>query len=196
MTDTTTNRGYTFPQSTDDFRPYEDMQQLAEDVDTDVNAILAKLSRLGIRLVQQTGQSLGNGSPTPLTYGSSSEIFHFNNGTSWHSTSSNTSRVTPDVAGWYTCVGHLAMANGATAYTQLVSSIAKNGTRDDPQAVTRPDSGTSGSSASVTVDIYCNGTTDYIEHLGTQISSGSNSTNASANFRSTFTVKLWRPDTI
>lgn len=196
MSSTTSNRGYTYPQSTDDFRPYEDIQTLATNVDADMAAILAKLNRLGIRLVQQTGQNLTNNTVTAITYGSGSEAFHFNNGTSWHSTSSNTSRVIPDVAGWYTCTAHLALANGATSYTQLVSSIAKNGTRDDPQTVMRPDPGTNGSSAAVIAEIHCNGSTDYLEHYGMQISSGTNATNAAANFRSVFTVKLWRPDTI
>jgi hypothetical protein len=40
MTATTANRGYVYPQSTDDFRPYEDIQALAEDVDADVVTLL------------------------------------------------------------------------------------------------------------------------------------------------------------
>ncbi len=196
MATNTSNRGYTYPQSSDAFRPYQDIQELATDVDLDVAAILKKLNRLGIRLIQQSARSLTSGSPTPLDYGTGSEEFHFNNGTSWHSGTVNNSRVIPDVPGWYQCVGHLAMANGATNYVQLVSSISLNGTRVDPQAVTRPDPGTAGSSATVVTDVHCNGTTDYIEHYVTQISSGANSTNGTANFRSMFTVKLWRPDTI
>jgi hypothetical protein len=39
MTANTANRGYTYPQSTDDFRPYEDIQELAQDVDVDVQAL-------------------------------------------------------------------------------------------------------------------------------------------------------------
>jgi hypothetical protein len=39
MSATTGNRGYTYPQSGDDFRPYEDIQALAEAVDSDVEQI-------------------------------------------------------------------------------------------------------------------------------------------------------------
>lgn len=35
MSATTSDRGYPYPQSTDDFRPYEDIQALAEAVDAD-----------------------------------------------------------------------------------------------------------------------------------------------------------------
>lgn len=38
---TTTNRAYRYPLSTDDVRPYEDLQFLAEDVDTDVQGLYA-----------------------------------------------------------------------------------------------------------------------------------------------------------
>lgn len=46
MSANTSNRGYTYPQSTDDFRPYEDIQELAEDVDTDVAALVARIVAL------------------------------------------------------------------------------------------------------------------------------------------------------
>jgi hypothetical protein len=38
---TTPNRGYRYPSSTDDVRPYEDIQFLATDVDTDMAAVAA-----------------------------------------------------------------------------------------------------------------------------------------------------------
>lgn len=38
---TTANRGYPYPSSTDDVRPYEDIQALAEAVDTDVNGVVS-----------------------------------------------------------------------------------------------------------------------------------------------------------
>ena len=38
---TTPNRAYRYPLSTDDVRPYEDLQFLATDVDTDVNTLYA-----------------------------------------------------------------------------------------------------------------------------------------------------------
>lgn len=44
MGSTTTNRGYPYPQSGDDFRPYEDIEALAEAADTDVEAIDTRLA--------------------------------------------------------------------------------------------------------------------------------------------------------
>lgn len=162
----------------------------------DLNDAVGLLRGLGIRLIQQSGQSLTSGSPTAITYGSGSEDFHFNNGTSWHSTSSNTSRVTPDVAGYYICEAHTHMAVGATSYTQINAAIGVNGTRVDPQQVLRPASGTPATSASVSAVVHVNGTSDYIEHFGAQTSGGSNSTSSTSTFRCTFTVRLWRPDSI
>lgn len=46
MTANTANRGYTYPQSTDDFRPYEDIQELAQDVDTDMAAQVARITAI------------------------------------------------------------------------------------------------------------------------------------------------------
>ncbi len=39
MATTTSNRGHSYPQSSDDFRPYEDIEELAKDVDADVEAM-------------------------------------------------------------------------------------------------------------------------------------------------------------
>lgn len=155
-----------------------------------------KLHGFAIGLIQQSGQSLTSGSPTAITYGSGSEEYQYNNGTSWHSTSSNTSRVTPDVAGLYRCVATTAMAVGATNYTQLSTVVAKNGTRVDSSPVTRPDPGTAGNGSMAEADVYLNGTTDYVEHWAQQTSGGANSTNASSPFRCTFRVSLIRPDDV
>lgn len=67
MTATTANRAYPYPLSTDDVRPYEDIQALASAVDTDVQALYAasfvawsspSLTWLG----SSTNPALGNGS--------------------------------------------------------------------------------------------------------------------------------------
>lgn len=50
MSANTSNRGYTYPQSTDDFRPYEDIQELAEDVDVDVAALVVRILALEAKL--------------------------------------------------------------------------------------------------------------------------------------------------
>jgi len=63
---TTANRAYRYPQSTDDVRPYEDIQFLATDVDTDVQALYAAAwvafnSPTLVWSANTTAPALGNG---------------------------------------------------------------------------------------------------------------------------------------
>jgi|SRR3954468_8449794 hypothetical protein len=190
---TTSNRAYEYPASTANTQIWTHFQTALDDIDADVAAFLAKMRGFGIKLIQQTGQSLNSASATALTFGASSEDFHFNNGTSWHSTVSQTSRVIPDIAGYYVCRANLNMASAT--YTQVSNGIGVNGTRVSPQSTMRPDAATgAGSTAFIETIVHVNGTTDYIEHFGTQISSGANLTSVSSTFASTLEVVLWRRD--
>lgn len=142
------------------------------------------------KLHQTVAQSLGNGSPTAITFGTGSTDFDSH---SFHSESTNNSRVTPTVPGYYSVTGHLAVSNGSSSYTQLSAAIAKNGNRTRPQAVMRPDVTVSGGTAATTVIVDCNGTTDYFELYGNQVSSGSQNTSVTSNFESTLMWTYIRP---
>jgi hypothetical protein len=56
-----------------------------------------------------TVQSITNNTPTPILYDAEDSDTH-----GGHSTSSNTSRYTAQVAGWYLCSGNVSMTGSAT----------------------------------------------------------------------------------
>lgn len=127
------------------------------------------------QLVQASAQTVAYNTPTTVTFGVEDL-----DPRGWHSTSSNTDRVTPDIAGWYR-VTFLAEWSTDTDYTRLLVDVQKNGA-----LVGTPRMGWDLRAASAAglspVDmmassplISMNGTTDYIS-LGayqTNASSGS-----------------------
>lgn len=146
-----------------------------------------------VRLIAQATQSLTNNTTTALTYGAGSEDIDTHG---YHDTSTNPTRVTPLIAGYYRVTVNTAMAAPTTAYSQVAAAIAKNGTRAAPQAIVRPDvASIAGASAQTTQIVLMNGTTDYLEHMASQINGAATaqSTTASAGFQSTFEVVFERP---
>lgn len=190
MTANTSNRGYTYPQSTDDFRPYEDIQELAQDVDTDVQNLANTTTKQPLlRLVQQSAQAVANGSPTALQFGSGSEEIDTHN---WHDVTTNNTRYTPQLAGYYR-VNVTAVMVSAT-YSQVVASVGKNGTRQEGQLPLRPDAATGAASGSfATAMVTMNGSTDYIEGFVTFVASGASTTNNVAGFHCVLEAEFLRP---
>lgn len=144
-----------------------------------------------IRLVQQSAQAIASGGQSALTFGAGSHDITTGTGNAWHSTSVNTSRVTPTLAGVYDVRGlvSMAIASGGN-YTQVAASIFKNGTRINAPVIQRPDPGTPTVTAQVSAYVQLNGTTDYVEVVGAQVNSGgtNQNTNAGAGFLSTLEV--------
>jgi hypothetical protein len=156
MATTTTNRSYTYPESTDDVRVHEDMQALAEDIDTDVQGIIEfPMGRL-VQTVAQTG--VASGATQAVTFSTEDLDTH-----NFHSTSSNTNRVTPTVAGWYRFHGSISLA-GATDYTILQAVLRKNSTALAPAYRS---TGASAASQTLvfgtTALIDCNGSGDFVD---------------------------------
>lgn len=139
-------------------------------------------------LHQASAQSLASGTPTAITFGTGSTDFDTH---TFHSESTNNTRVTPSVPGYYLVVGHVHMS--AAAYSQVVAAIQKNGTRVRPQNVMRPDTVSAASSAQTTAIVACNGSTDYFELTGNQTSSGSQNTSVVSNFESSLSWTYLRP---
>ena len=111
------------------------------------------------RLVDTTGgQSLPHNTLTAITF--ASEAIDTDN---FHSTSSNTARVTPTKAGYYRFNGSVSFT-GRTDYTALEVTLHKAGVAVEP-ASRIPGSGGSNSTAVVPVQaiISMNGTTDYVD---------------------------------
>lgn len=128
---------------------------------------------------QSVAQSLTSGSATAITF-TGTEFIDTHN---YHNPSSNSSRVTPLIAGYYSVVGTLSVVSAA--YTQVSAAIGVNGTRIAPQVVLRPDAASSAAqSVQTTTIVSMNGSTDYFELYGSQNSSGAQNTNVSAGFES------------
>jgi len=145
------------------------------------------LQRPMCRLVQQATQSIPTGTATALTFGASSEEFDYTPAP-FHDTSTNNTRITPTVAGWYRFEGCYFSSAINAARTVI---LRKNGTtliapgpRDQAPNIT--------SSLEVGALIQCNGTTDYVELLGQQSSGSSKDTNVATQQSSTFECWLVR----
>ena len=81
----------------------------------------------------------------------------------WHSTASNTGRVTPSTAGWYRATFTMTWGSD-TDYTRTSVFVLKNGTAVSPTTGdTRGSGGTIPTVSGATTLIQMNGSTDYLE---------------------------------
>ncbi|MBN1174536.1 MAG: hypothetical protein JXA67_20375 [Micromonosporaceae bacterium] len=139
-----------------------------------------------------TGQTINHNSNTTLTFGSGTEVF---DDLDWHSTSSNTSRITPTIAGRYKITATVVWA-ATTTITACTVFVNKVGVGVDSSGNHKPNAtngvATFGGIVNTWADM--NGSTDYLEMTVTQLSTGSVSqvTNVSSSGRTTFTVELMR----
>lgn len=178
-----TSRGYTYPDSSGHDRIWEHIQELATDVNTDIDAVAAKTTAKPIgRLIQTVSQNLTDEVFTAVTFGSGSEVFDTGN---FHNEVTNNTRVTPTVAGYYrfSGTGYLTNRPDMTTFT---AGVRKNGTTilEGPGRST-PGSAVNGVAYSSLV--YMNGTTDYIELVVQQdnTTTSISSTRVSSYFTST-----------
>jgi len=138
-----------------------------------------------VRLVASGTQSIPDATQTALTF-STEDV----DPDGFHSTSSNTSRITPTVAGLYLFMGTYFTA-GNTDYVTVDICVAKNGSGTSAPAERRNFS-TTATQVSNALSVQCssileaNGSTDYFELFVFQDSAGSKSTNQSQRFSSTF----------
>lgn len=139
------------------------------------------------RLIQQAVQSLPDATYTAITFGTGSTVYDTNN---FHSESSNTSRITPTIAGYYRFSGWVFVGPQTTPVS-IVAEFRQNGT-----TALAGDSRDAGSTLAVgryaTATVLLNGTTDYIELVGNQDSSGAVNTNVSSQFSSSVEWELVR----
>lgn len=147
-----------------------------------------------VRLIQQSAQALADNTDTALTFGAGSEEVDTSN---WHDETTNNTRITPTVAGYYTFTGLLFLP-GATDYSHLQIYIRKNGATILPSSVRIGPNATSGSrSLQVSVDnILMNGSTDYVEAVGNQdntTAASRNTTSTGGNASCTFSAEFVRP---
>lgn len=206
MSANTPNRGYTYPQSTDDFRPYEDFQELATDIDTDVAAIRAELTT-GIplvRLVASGTQSITNNTNTAIIYSGTDDIDTH----SYHDPATNNTRITPTKAGYYrVAVTYWTAASVTLSFIETF--VRKSGsTSIGPVARTAGLGGAAsnsgpavGGAQTYSVQMQCivslDGVADYVEQHVRQVQSSGTAavlTNATgANFSCCMELEYLRP---
>lgn len=129
-------------------------------------------------------QSVANNSvATALTWDTEVEDTH-----GWHSTTSNTSRITPTVAGWIEVIAFIHFAGNTTGRRAAVLKLnAGSPNYGEIKAATSA----SGVSSSVTRQYEVNGTTDYVEVFGFQDSGGALNT---ADTTNTYVAARWLRD--
>lgn len=110
-----------------------------------------------------------------------------------HSTSSNTSRYTPSVAGYYRCIGQVmfavSTAGDRSAYFGLNGSRSDNAPYGAMPAMNG--AGFVGGCAFAFATLHCNGTTDYIELFGSQNSGGTLATLVTSAFTNSMMIIEW-----
>ncbi len=147
-----------------------------------------------VRLIQQSGQSLASGAATAITFGAASEDVDT---AGWHDESTNNTRITPTVAGYYTFTG-LVVFPANTDYTSHQATFRKNGSTTLPSAVRYgPNATSSFRGIELTLDgLLMNGSTDYLELMGSQDNGAAASRTTPSSGGSTsclFTAVLIRP---
>lgn len=153
------------------------------DLDARVSPILAKPL---VRLVQAAAQSIPDNTSTALMFGAGSEEIDTHG---FHDTTTNNSRITPTIAGYYRFHGNY---QSGTPTTLVVINVffSKNGSAIPPTG--RGNNGALTQSQSVTGIIFCNGTTDYVQLTALQDSAGAVNTNVITPFISVFECEFLR----
>jgi hypothetical protein len=164
--------------------PYDGMVAVARDTDAvyvynGSTWVAPKAAFNPVGRIRQTTVQTGLTDNTAFAVTFDSEDFDSH---SFHSTSSNNSRVTPTVAGYYRVSGIVTMG-GQTDYTGIDAYIRTTGVTPTNGAARLTPSATSTTIGVAVNDIVvCNGTTDYFELVGRadRTGGGTSATAASA----------------
>ena len=147
------------------------------------------LNRPFVRLVAAATQNLTNNTSTAIQFGTGSTSIDTHG---YHSEVTNNSRVTPLIAGYYRATGLVAYGNSST-YTSLQTVIRFNGTDQAANERHGPNTTLSPRGVHAEGTFLCNGTTDYLELGGLQVSGGTVATTSSGSTTSYFEVEFLRP---
>jgi hypothetical protein len=142
-----------------------------------------------VRLVAQAAQTLSTATQAAITFGAGSEDIDTHG---YHDTASNTSRVTPTLAGYYRVRGTVIMA-ASTTVTGLFAAIGKNGTNLAPSDRDRPNTTSNTTHASAEAIVSLNGSTDYVELNATMTGPATLATSAAGSVASVLECQFIRP---
>lgn len=158
MGSTTANRAYPYPLFSDTVHPQDDIQDLAEAVDTDVNTIAGRVNNNPLCVLKMSG--------TPTLSVTNNGIFvpwdtDVLDPLGWHDPSSNPTHITPTINGWYQVVSNIQFASqsGGRRWT----SARRNGNSSDVYFGTVANASTGNLGAQLVTEFLMNGTTDYFE---------------------------------
>ena len=151
-----------------------------EIVASDVTAISdLTVSRPIVRMVQTVAQSIPDATVTALTFTTEDIDTH-----GFHDNSTNNPRITPNTAGYYDVRGTYFTATSTSPVSQDCH-LRQNGSGQIAPAE-RGISGTIAQSQSTRALLAFNGTTDYVELMAFQDTSGAVNSNVASRFSSTF----------
>jgi len=119
---------------------------------------------------QSTTQTLSNSTFTKLTFDATETLDSDN--------AFSSSRFTPQTAGYYYIYGSLRL-NGSTDFDNMNVSIYKNGTASSDKVLDTQGSHFHYETKEVSGIVYLNGSSDYVELFGRQISGGDFTTRTS-----------------
>lgn len=144
-----------------------------------------QMNRALVRLTQSSVQSIADNTVTALTFTGTEDIDTYG----FHDPSTNSSRITPNIAGTYLFFGSY-FTDSATTGVSIDCSIRKTGGTVLPTG----DRGVLASSFVMSqgaiATFEMNGTTDYAELMALQDSSGAVNTRVNARFASHFSCIL------
>jgi hypothetical protein len=145
-----------------------------------------------VRLVSTAAQNLADNTATSIAFGTGSTLIDTHG---YHSESTNNTRVTPVLAGYYEIFGLVAYGAATTLLT-LQTVIRLNGV-DQPGNTRQGPNATSSarSTAAGPITLFCDGLTNYIEVAGLQDNSGGTTiaTTSGGTTVSYLEVKFLRP---
>jgi hypothetical protein len=159
-----------------------------------INAIIAgSTGKPLVRLIQQAAQTLASDTDIALTFGAASEDIDTHG---FHDTSTNNSRITPSIAGYYRLTGTVWWAADADVISYY-ASVGKNGTIVQRNRLVLPSTALASPltrSVTITAIQQCNGTTDYFELYGRQLQAAAASlaTSVAGQFASVFECEFLR----
>jgi hypothetical protein len=142
-----------------------------------------------VRLIQQAAQSIPTGVLTAIQYAAGSEDQDTLN---FHDPTTNNTRITPNIAGYYgfrACYftsGMTTPSNRSTYFRKNGSITIAPGPRDGGLTITS-------SVETFAGGIFFNGSTDYMEHMAQQASSGAVNTSVTAQQASVFECYFIHP---
>lgn len=185
----TTTRGLQYPDSSGNTEIWTHIQNLATTADTAIGTATAPGPY--IKLVLPANQSIPNNTNTVVSFGANSEVIKTDS--SIHSTTVNTSRVTPNKAGIYEITWNVWWASNTGGVRGM--HIAKNGTLMPPERQWSSTVPTGEfNPPGLNMEHTANGTTDFFEAWAFQNSGVSLDLmgSTSANRVCLFTVKYVR----